>query len=43
MVTTQPRSSVNIVYVGGTITVGNSAASPPGNYSGTFQITFVQQ
>ncbi len=43
IVTTQPRSSVNIVYVGGTITVGNLAASPPGNYSGTFQITFVQQ
>jgi hypothetical protein len=42
-ITTQPRSSVNPVYIGGTLTVGNLSASPPGNYSGTFTVTFVQQ
>lgn len=29
--------------IGGTITIGNSAANPPGDYSGTYDITFVQQ
>jgi hypothetical protein len=28
--------------IGGTLTVGNSASNPPGNYSGTFDITFIQ-
>lgn len=32
-----------LVNVGGTLTVGNSAANPPGSYSGTFNITFVQE
>ena len=31
------RTQVNI---GGTLTVGNNAASPPGAYTGTFYITF---
>jgi hypothetical protein len=31
------RTQVNI---GGTLTVGNAAANPPGNYTGTFYITF---
>ncbi len=31
------------LYVGGTITVGNPAANPPGNFSGTFDITFIQE
>lgn len=31
------RTQVNI---GGTLTVGNNAASPPGSYTGTFYITF---
>lgn len=31
------RTQVN---VGGTLTVGNSAANPPGTYNGTFYITF---
>lgn len=31
------RTTVNI---GGTLTVGNAAANPPGTYSGTFYITF---
>ena len=33
----------NFLNVGGTLTVGNSVANPPGNYSGTFDITFVQE
>lgn len=28
------------ITVGGTLTVGNSAATPPGTYSGTFYVTF---
>jgi len=31
------------LYVGGTLTVGNSAANPPGTYSGTFEITIVRE
>jgi hypothetical protein len=31
------RTTVN---VGGTLTVGNTASSPPGNYTGTFYVTF---
>ena len=33
----------NLVRIGGTITIGNSAANPPGTYSGTYDITFVQE
>lgn len=42
-ITTQPRTSPNHVYIGGTLTVGFPAANLPGDYSGSFQITFVQQ
>jgi hypothetical protein len=28
-----------LLYIGGTLTVGNSAANPPGSYTGTFNIT----
>ncbi|NQU87024.1 MAG: DUF4402 domain-containing protein, partial [Mariniphaga sp.] len=31
------------VSIGGTLTVGNPLANPPGNYSGTFDVTFVQE
>ena len=31
------------VTIGGTLTVGNSLANPPGNYSGAFSITFIQE
>jgi hypothetical protein len=31
------------VRIGGTLTVGNSGANPPGNYSGTFTVTFNQE
>jgi len=33
----------NLLYIGGTVTIGNSAANPPGNYSGTYNVTFVQE
>jgi hypothetical protein len=29
--------------VGGTLTVGNPGANPPGSFSGTFDITFIQE
>lgn len=32
-----------IMNIGGTLTVGNAASNPPGNYSGTFDITFIQE
>lgn len=31
------------IKIGGTLTVGSTLASPPGNYSGIFTVTFVQQ
>lgn len=31
------------VMVGGTLTVGTMLASPPGEYTGTFFVTFIQQ
>jgi len=32
-----------VMTVGGVLTVGNTASNPPGSYSGTFNITFVQE
>lgn len=31
------------LYIGGTLTVGNAAANPPGSYTGTFDITLVRE
>jgi hypothetical protein len=31
------------LYIGGTLTVGNSAANPPGSYTGTFNVTIVRE
>ena len=31
------------IRIGGILTVGNAAANPPGNYSGTFSVTFNQE
>jgi hypothetical protein len=39
-VTSLPVTDLN---VGGTLIVGNPLANPPGNYSGTFTVTFMQQ
>ncbi|MDY0101780.1 MAG: DUF4402 domain-containing protein [Lentimicrobium sp.] len=40
--TTQPPFRTQVM-VGGTITVGSMLASPAGNYTGEFFITFIQQ
>lgn len=42
VITTDPPASTSL-NVGGTLTVGNSAANPAGSYSGTFDITFIQE
>ncbi|MGD1046537.1 MAG: DUF4402 domain-containing protein [Bacteroidota bacterium] len=42
-ITTAAYPTPNHVYVGGTLTVGNQVANPPGDYGGTFQVTFIQQ
>jgi len=42
IVTTTPPSATQ-VSIGGTLIVGNPLANPPGNYSGTFSVTFVQE
>lgn len=41
--TTAVPPSRTAISVGGTLTVGNTASSPPGNYSGTFAIYFHYQ
>ena len=35
--------AVTQLRIGGILNVGNPVANPPGNYSGTFDITFVQE
>jgi len=42
VITTDPPA-FTLMQVGGTLTVGNTAANPPGNYNGTFNITFIQE
>ncbi len=42
-ITAAMRPSPTHVHIGGTLTVGNPGANPPGDYSGIFQVTFVQQ
>jgi hypothetical protein len=42
VITTTPPA-FTIMNIGGTLTVGNSASNPPGSYSGTFDITFIQE
>lgn len=41
IIVTQPTRTQ--VSIGGTLTVGSTAANPPGNYNGTFYITFNQE
>lgn len=43
LVTTALPPDRTLVSIGGTLTVGNSLANPPGNYSGTFSVTFIQE
>ena len=42
-VTTETPPDVNQVNIGGTLTVGDAIANPPGSYSGQFLITFIQE
>lgn len=42
-VTTAVQPARTEVKIGGTLTVGNNATSPPGNYSGTFDVIFYQE
>ena len=42
VITTVPPAATQ-VRIGGTLIVGNPLANPPGNYSGTFNVTFVQE
>jgi len=37
------RTSTTSVFVGGTLTVGNSSQNPPGQYTEYFTLTFIQQ
>ena len=36
-------SNSTFVKIGGTLMVGSPSANPPGNYSGTFTVTFIQE
>jgi len=38
-VSTVPYTVAIPLYIGGILTVGNSAANPPGSYTGTFNVT----
>ncbi|MDX2443529.1 MAG: DUF4402 domain-containing protein [Bacteroidales bacterium] len=42
IITTLSPASTQL-RIGGTLIVGNPLANPPGNYNGTFDITFVQE
>jgi hypothetical protein len=42
-VSTVPYTVAIPLYIGGILTVGNSAANPPGSYTGTFDITIVRE
>lgn len=42
IITTTPPASTQI-RIGGTLIVGNPITNPPGNYGGTFDVTFVQE
>jgi hypothetical protein len=42
-VTTNNYSTPTPVRIGGILTIGSPVSNPPGSYSGTFAITFVQE
>ena len=42
-VTTLPWPQQTTLLLGGTLTVGNIGANPAGSYTGTFNVTFVQE
>jgi len=41
-IATAASPSRTMIRIGGTLTLGNPLASPPGNYNGTFSVTFIQ-
>jgi len=41
-ITTKDYPDPTLLYIGGTLTVGNSSTSPPGTYTGSFDITLNQ-
>jgi len=41
-ITTATSPSRTLIRIGGILTLGNPLASPPGNYNGTFSVTFIQ-
>lgn len=42
-VTTVTQPLRTVVNIGGTLTVGDATAAPPGNYTGSFYVTFNQE
>lgn len=42
-VTTLPWPQQTTLLVGGTLTIGNLVANPPGNYTGNFNITLIRE
>jgi len=42
VITTDPPAYMEL-KIGGTLTVSDSGSNPPGNYGGTFEITFIQE
>lgn len=41
-IATATSPSRTLIRIGGTLTIGNPLANPPGNYNGTFSVTFIQ-
>ncbi|TPG34848.1 DUF4402 domain-containing protein [Flavobacterium pectinovorum] len=41
-IATATSPSRTLIRVGGTLTIGNPLVNPPGNYNGTFSVTFIQ-
>ena len=42
-ITTENSLIPNTVLIGGTLEIGSSEVSPPGSYSGTITVTFIQE
>ncbi len=42
-VTTVPATDVTPVNIGGILIIGSPVVNPPGNYTGTFDMTFIQE
>lgn len=41
-IATATSPSRTLIRIGGTLIIGNPLANPPGNYNGTFSVTFIQ-